>query len=140
MLDPITTNWQEADIEWLTDTGNMLEYPTDEAITFIEQFRGSPHALTTLVTNLWQLTDVTVTNVVDDLDRHAKQVVFVTGGWSGNEAIIEALNSTSYRMLGWESSERGGRHVYRFSNGFWDDAKVIWPFPKTLCDNCNHPI
>lgn len=39
---------------------------------------------------------------------------FITGGWSGNESIIEAMreNVVLWFML-WESSHRGGKYVLR---------------------------
>ena len=39
---------------------------------------------------------------------------FVTGGWSGNESLIGALEeNVLLRGLCWWSSERGGKHVWR---------------------------
>ena len=44
----------------------------------------------------------------------AKKYTLVTGGWSGNEDLIEALNSNYlFWILWWESSTRGGKHVFR---------------------------
>lgn len=39
---------------------------------------------------------------------------FATGGWSGNESIISAMqeNAVLWTML-WESSHRGGKYVFR---------------------------
>lgn len=41
-------------------------------------------------------------------------IKMATGGWSGNEAIVEAMrrNSLLWSML-WESSHRGGLEVFR---------------------------
>ena len=40
-------------------------------------------------------------------------VVFVTGGWSGNEDVIEAMRANHlFWILYWESSNRGGRHAF----------------------------
>ena len=37
-----------------------------------------------------------------------------TGGWSGNESVIAAVDENRlFNLFCWQSSERGGRHVYR---------------------------
>lgn len=36
-----------------------------------------------------------------------------TGGWSGNEEIIEELQSTMFFMLWWRKSLRGGHYYFR---------------------------
>lgn len=122
----------DIDFDLLDDDG----YPTDEAIAYIEQFRGTPQHLTTLVADLWHLIDVTpVTNP----DTGAVTVELITGGWSGNESIVSALDQTAYRWLGWQSSERGGRHVYEFAANFWT-SESVWPMPQHRheCPNCRH--
>jgi len=48
-------------------------------------------------------------------DRYEITVDLRTGGWSENEAIVDALlaNST-IRILYYHSWERGGKHVFKF--------------------------
>lgn len=42
------------------------------------------------------------------------EYTLVTGGWSGNEAVINALReNVVFWASCWQSSERGGRHVFR---------------------------
>lgn len=40
---------------------------------------------------------------------------FATGGWSGNESIISALNrNPQVRVLAWRLHARGGLHIYEY--------------------------
>lgn len=46
--------------------------------------------------------------------RPTREFSIATGGWSGNESVLEALeNNQVFYMLSWYSSHRGGRVVYR---------------------------
>ena len=40
-------------------------------------------------------------------------LTLVTGGWSGNESIVSALEPTEFWLFYWQSSERGGRFVFK---------------------------
>lgn len=48
-----------------------------------------------------------------ELDAARAEIRFVTGGWSGNEDVIGAIeeNSIAYSRY-WFRSERGGVHVF----------------------------
>lgn len=49
-------------------------------------------------------------------DDGSATFVLATGGWSGNESIIDALNgNAAFWGLCWRSSERGGRFVFDLS-------------------------
>lgn len=46
-------------------------------------------------------------------DPHNRTYSVLTGGWSGNEAVIEALQQNAlFWSLCWMSSHRGGKHVF----------------------------
>ncbi len=36
-----------------------------------------------------------------------------TGGWSGNEDIVEALSKSMFWVMRWRRSERGGLHIFK---------------------------
>ena len=61
----------------------------------------------------------------DDLSAHEGYVVqanrgerylrLSTGGWSGNEELVAALNTNRMvRVLSWRLSARGGLHIYQY--------------------------
>jgi hypothetical protein len=42
--------------------------------------------------------------------------IFITGGWSGNEELIRAMQSNhTFWLFCWQSSNRGGKHVFTTS-------------------------
>lgn len=46
-------------------------------------------------------------------ERDGDELRFITSGWSGCEAVIEALMHNACTRLCWESSHRGGLHVFK---------------------------
>lgn len=81
-------------------------YPTDETLEFIEQAKYGP--------DLWQfIRDAWNFRFGAIRDQPDGTIDFVTGGWSGNESIISAMHrNMMVRAIAWESSHRGGLHVY----------------------------
>jgi hypothetical protein len=54
--------------------------------------------------------------------RNGREFRLATGGWSGNEEVISALNQNSmFNALCWQSSHRGGLHIYRVPEVTADD-------------------
>ena len=59
----------------------------------------------------WHQTDYLET------DEPHIEVDIITGGWSDNEAVVEAmLRNTMINQLFYELWERGGRHVFKFKD------------------------
>ena len=84
-------------------------YPTDEALEKIAKWEikklSDYHALMSLVKSMWTYNQC--------FTKYGNRYTLVTLGWSGNEDIIRALHSNFiFHLICWESSERGGRHVY----------------------------
>ena len=42
-----------------------------------------------------------------------------TGGWSGNEDVIEALEQNSFWFLFWQKSIRGGHYYFKIEHPEW---------------------
>lgn len=50
----------------------------------------------------------------DDVGAPKRRWILVTGGWSGNESLIGALEANRlFMVLVWWSSARGGLHEFR---------------------------
>ena len=59
--------------------------------------------------------------------RSETRYLIHTGGWSGNESLISALqDNMMLQMLGWWSSRRGGHYEYRFP----EDDSAVYGLPR----------
>lgn len=85
------------------------EYPTNTNLEYIRNYKfKNPYSfkpLINLIQELWHWSDFIKWDKYD--------VEIHTGGWSGNEDIIEALQGTDFWLLCWQESRRGGH--YKFS-------------------------
>lgn len=95
-------------------------YPTDEALEAIQFWSGTPQALVEdLLDPIFRCgAGVLTETITDDFDRPTQRVSLITGGWSGCERTISVIERS---MLGlyWESSARGGLHVYEIPDAQW---------------------
>lgn len=84
-------------------------YPTEETLLTISHWpENDPHGWLEFVYKSWDR------NIGKTVLDPMPIVTFVTGGWDGNESIIAAMR-VNLMLWGqtWESSHRGGRHVFR---------------------------
>jgi len=120
--------------EWIDDSG----YPTEDALTRIERWEGTPIELIEFVGNLWRY-DTANLNYVNgwshNPDTPAYQWQLATMGWSGNESLIESLSKTYFWMRFWYSHIVGGGYTFYLPNldahrvGFWGDLRY---YPQEL--------
>lgn len=84
-----------------TDDG----YPTDETLRAITDWDAikNPHGLMEFIRPYWE--------IYGSMKRRGSVYRLATGGWSGNEDIIDAMHAGPM-MIFWESSRRGRLHVY----------------------------
>ncbi len=76
-------------------------YPTEEYLEKIENFLGDDHDLLEMVREAWHYPERA--KVIDNV------YVFSTGGWSGNEVLIEALlKNRKWHTLYWQSVQLVG--------------------------------
>jgi len=92
--------------DWLDDDG----YPTDATLKRVAEW---PHtdipALLDFLKSIWWCPDML-------MDRAGGKLHMSTGGWSGNESIIKALQQNRiFWVMHWESSRRGGHHEFDMS-------------------------
>ena len=111
----------------LTDDDPFARYPTEEALKLIKTFEGTPSNLVWLLRKLWWGGEQMVSAA--DVEDYV-EVTFVTVGWSGNESLLGALNMTMFEMRFWESSHRGGKHVYLVRTEDWDKVAFLGDIRK----------
>jgi len=82
-----------------------IEYPTEEELNRIKEWNPMDFVeLMKYIDKLWWAWGYRVKD---------NQYHLSTGGWSGNERIIEALRENSIAWsLHWVSSHRGGHYVF----------------------------
>lgn len=85
-------------------------YPDDEELDAVKAWpSGDVAALMAEVRRLWHWPNYATVRRDGDKVLHE----FCTGGWSGNESLIEALKANTMVWLRyWHLSERGGRYVF----------------------------
>jgi len=80
-------------------------YPTEETLQAIRGWEADMHALFAFIGEAWRYPDY--------WHREGDTYRFSTGGWSGNESLIEALEANFVAWaICWLSSARGGHYVF----------------------------
>lgn len=106
-------------------------YPTDAALELIEAWHWTDcTGLFEFIKEIWHLrtwgwTEGDAKDLDkhhDDYDKDGGKLYFIsTGGWSGNESIIRALQSNTMAWaLTWVQSRRGGHYIFK-QHEFKDD-------------------
>ena len=93
-------------------------YPTEETLEEISNWQISKdfHELMYFVQDQWHWGESQYSEKVTESFDDNKEVTycFLTGGWSGNESIIEALEQNFvFWSLHWHSSKRGGKYKFK---------------------------
>ena len=113
-----------------TKTDGMMEligdglYPTGALLEKLEKFELGKTKLIDylrLITDHWWSADglihfekgPTFPELPDFGDSYRMRIS--TGGWSGNEDIIDAVKKSDFCFLFWEEWKRGGHFVFEFS-------------------------
>lgn len=103
------------------------EYPTVQEICFIENYNSLKEPVKDLldfIYDIWWMPSWgwKQTEFSDKLTKERKIRLYLsTGGWSGNEDIINALKKNKYFwFFYWYSSRRGGHYIFEFSKERFD--------------------
>lgn len=92
------------------------EYPTgDDIYKIIEWPDKDVMGLIEFIQSIWHWPDMA------RLDWNKFELH--TGGWSGNEDIVDALMGTMFWMLCWESSRRGGHFYFEIPKFITEKAR-----------------
>ena len=84
-------------------------YPTEETLAEIREWKaGDGWGLLEAVADIW------FWPTYADINRQSKKAELSTGGWSGNEDVISAMqDNISWWTLHWYSIVRGGHYTFR---------------------------
>jgi len=93
------------------------DYPTDGDLAIVQHWDFTdPLGWFNCIHDMWWMPEWGWREIeaVDDIGVPVMDYWISTGGWSGNESIIEAMreNSMLWAMT-WESNRRGGHYVFR---------------------------
>lgn len=111
-------------------------YPTEEFLTSIEIWRDRPYTeLLDWIKPNWRYSDFGYWTQQAEINQHGRSVTayrLSTGGWSGNESIIRALQDNHiFWSLCWVSSHRGGHYVFEVRDKFPNEHLDDTTFEKT---------
>ena len=88
------------------------DYPTEEELEKIKAWEPSDiKGLLSFIKSIWWHPDWGFKLQENCLELH-------TGGWSGNEMIIDELEKTIFWFMFWQKSERGGHYYFQFEENY----------------------
>jgi hypothetical protein len=114
------------------------EYPTDEQLATLEHWPvGDPYGWLDYAWSLWWNREwgwpkLAEPGIICDVS---------TGGWSGNESIVDAMGKSILWAVTWETSRRGGHYQFKLpdrATWFKDDKAVVQKPVKPVCLECNN--
>lgn len=87
-------------------------YPTDETLAYIKNWNDLENVQGWMDFCLDAMHDVYAR-----VDRRENMVYIATGGWSGNEDVINAMSQNILWRLCWRMSVIGGAYILRVGQG-----------------------
>lgn len=98
---------------WLDEDG----YPTDAALETIRTWPWNNDGWFDFIEEIWWAADWGWKEAIEpsqfDDEKLVRKYYLSTGGWSGNESIISAMQENSWLWNWyWEQSRRGGHYIF----------------------------
>lgn len=90
-------------------------YPAEETEKVIREWGNDWLGLMDYVRAAWWMPDWgwTQSDTLNDLGLPVRRYEISTGGWSGNESLISAMEGNRmFQMFCWVQSRRGGHYIY----------------------------
>jgi hypothetical protein len=101
-------------------------YPTEWGLRLVRNFSGTPNQFVDLLGKLWRWPSfISRGERMNDEGKLVMRLRLATGGWSGHEEIISELGGTFFSFRFWQSSHRGGKHVYDVPKADWDTVSQL---------------
>ena len=89
-------------------------YPTEETLQYIEKYQDvhNPRRLVEFIGKAWHWPELAKWD--DKSEVFPATLELHTGGWSGNEVIVSALERSDslFWSFYWQKSERGGHYYF----------------------------
>jgi len=111
--------------QWIEERINTIDlidsdgYPTDEALDIIREwtFQMSDRDLFEFIKSIWWMPDWgwKECEAIDERTGEKSYCYYIsTGGWSGNESIIQAMQENKWMFwhMHWVQSRRGGHYIF----------------------------
>ena len=121
--------------QWIEERINDIDlidsdgYSTDEALDIIREwtFQMSDRALFEFIKSIWWMPDWgwKECEAIDELTGEKSYCYYIsTGGWSGNESIIQAMQENKWMFwhMHWVQSRRGGHYIFELRK---EDAQEL---------------
>lgn len=105
--------------------GMSEEYPTDEDLGLISNWTIKDiTGWFDYIQSLWALTKWKIEEATDDItERPVTRYTITTGGWSGNEELIGAMQRNWLMWsVTWVQSNRGGHYIFQDPR-YYDNIK-----------------
>jgi len=93
--------------------------PTEETLIALRSY-GNDYADWTKM--LWLLEDIW--HWGDKVVQNQNKIELHTGGWSGNELIIQYLQETIFWSVCWIRSERGGHYYFKIPGNLFKNMTL----------------
>lgn len=105
----------------------MEDYPTETELNTLIEWDSikNPKGLVEFVGDIWHIPDhgfnLCPGFQKNSIGQKVKKLCLATGGWSGNEDIITALqdNKTHFWLMYWTLSKRGGYYEFEVPKDRW---------------------